>query len=148
MCYVDIKADTDVEEVFNYYRDSINKLKRDFLGVKFVHFTVPLMVQKENWKTKIKKLIGKKDIWELEDNIKRNEFNDFLLKEYQGKDPIFDLAKIESTYPDGKRQGFSFGDKTYYSLIGLYSNDGGHLNEKGQIWVASHMLSFLARLLK
>ncbi len=101
---------------------------------------------KTSIKTWIKKIIGKKDIWEYDDNIKRNQYNQLLKEYYEGKEPVFDLAKIESTYPDGKRCTFEKDGKTYYSLVSEYTSDGGHLNEKGRKIVAEKLLVFLANL--
>jgi hypothetical protein len=35
-------------------------------------------------KTWIKKLLGKKYVWEYDDNIQRNRFNDLFRQEYKG----------------------------------------------------------------
>ena len=72
-------------------------------------------------------------------NINRNQFNEILRKEYEGKAPIFDLAKIESTYPDGK---------TSYSMVPDYTYDGGHLNETGRKKAAEQLLVLLANISK
>ena len=88
--------------------------------------------------------MGKKDIWEYDANIKKNEFNDLLTNYYAGKDPVFDIAYFESTYPDGKRSTFSKEGKSYFDLAPEYTYDDGHLNEKGRQWVAKHLLNFLA----
>ena len=145
-CYVDVRANSDVQKVFDYYKKTIESLEKEYPDVTFVHFTVPLTVTKTSIKTWIKKIIGKKDIWEYDDNIKRNEYNDLLRKYYSGKEPVFDIAEIESTYPDGKRCTFSKDGKTYYSLVPEYTNDGGHLNEKGRKIVAEKLLVLLANL--
>ena len=111
-----------------------------------IHVTVPLTTTKTTWKTWIKKLIGKKELWEYDDNIKRNEFNELLIKEYDGKEPVFDLAKVESTYPDGRRETCTHKGKTSYSLVPDYTYDGGHLNETGRKKAAEQLLILLAKL--
>ena len=145
-CYVDIRGNSDVNNVFTYYKESMAKLKQEFANTTTVHFTVPLTTTKTTWKTWIKRLIGKKDIWEYDDNIKRNEYNALLLNTYSGKEPVFDLAKLESTFPDGRRCTFSKDGKAYYSLVPEYTTDGGHLNEKGRKFIAEQLLIFLAKL--
>ena len=77
-------------------------------------------------------------------NIKRNQFNDLLIQKYKDKDPIFDLAKSESTYPGGERNHFKNNGKKYYTLINEYTSDGGHLNEIGRYFVARDFLVFLS----
>ena len=146
LCFADIIGTTDVNGVFELYKNTMSHLKKECPQTTFVHVTVPLLRSKISVKTWIKRALGKKDIWGLEGNIKRNEFNNLLIKEYEGKDLIFDLAMIESTFPDGKRSSFTFDRKTYYSLIPEYTHDGGHLNERGRKIVAEQLLIFLAKL--
>ena len=145
-CYVDVTARTDVERVFADYKNTISRLRESYPGTMLIHVTAPLTVTKTTFKTWIKKIIRKKDIWEYDDNIKRNQFNELLKKEYTGKEPIFDLSKIESTFPDGTRSSFTKDGRPYYSLISDYTHDGGHLNEKGRKIVAEQLLLLLANL--
>ena len=90
--------------------------------------------------------MGIKKIWEYDDNIKRNEYNEMIIKKYEGKEPVFDIAKIQSTFPDGTRCSFSKDGKTYYSMVPEYTNDGGHLNEIGRKKVAEQFLILLTNL--
>jgi hypothetical protein len=148
-CFVDIDSKTDVKKVFAKYKDSISKERKNFPGTTLLHVTVPLLRRQENgFKARIKKLVGVggDGFFDDEHNVARNSFNDLLRGEYGGKEPIFDLAGIESTLPDGKRLSFEKGGKIYYSLVPEYTNDGGHLNEKGQKIVAEQFLIFLATL--
>ena len=124
----------------------MTQLKKRFQDMIIIHFTVPLKVTKTTWKTWIKKILRKEEIWEYDDNIKRNEYNKMLLKKYKGKEPVFDIARIQSTLPDGTRSSFTKGGRTYYSMAPEYSYDGGHLNEKGRKIVAEQLLIFLANL--
>ena len=79
-------------------------------------------------------------------NIKRNEFNDLVRKEYTGKEPVFDLAMVESTYSNGSRNRFKADGNAYSALVPEYSHDGRHLNETGRKKVAEQLLIFLANL--
>jgi hypothetical protein len=146
LCFADIIGTTDVNRIFEAYKNTMSHLKKEYPQTTFVHVTVPLLRTKITFKNWIKRALGKKDIWGLDGNIKRNEFNNLLRKEYKGEDPIFDLAIIESTYPDGKRSSFTVGGKTYDSLVPEYTHDGGHLNERGRKIVAEQLLIFLANL--
>ena len=145
-CYVDITKDRNIREMFEQYKNAIEQIKRDYPQLKIIHFTSPLTVSKTNWKTMIKKLLGKKNLWEYSDNIARNQFNMLIKRQYQDKDPVFDILQIESTRPDGSRQSFKFNQKTYYSLVADYTNDGGHLNESGRKLMAEKFLLLLANM--
>lgn len=143
-CYLDMRAATDVDAILSDYNDSIVQLRTKYPEITIIHFTEPLTIFKTTWKTYIKKLIGKDVIWEYDDNIKRNEYNKMLLNQYEGKEPILDIAKIQSTYPDGTRSSFQKDGKTYYSLVPDYTYDVGHLNEVGRKKVAEQFLILLA----
>jgi lysophospholipase L1-like esterase len=128
----------------------MSKLMQDFPETTFVQVTTPLVAEPsgsvafKNW---IKQLIGKPP-FRLSDNVKINQLNELIRSEYAGKAPIFDLAEIESTFPDGRRQTFSQDGKEYFSLVPDYTGDMGHLNETGRKIVADKLLVFLANLVK
>jgi hypothetical protein len=147
-CWADIKPDTDISQVFKHYKAAMAKLMQDFPQTTFVHVTTPLVAEPsgsvafKNW---IKQLIGKPP-FRLSDNVKINQLNELIRAEYTGKAPIFDLAQIESTFPDGRRQTFSQDGKDYFSLAPDYTGDMGHLNETGRKIVAEQLLIFLTNL--
>lgn len=138
-CYIDVHRGSDVKKLFSEYKDTMGRLKKDYPQTTFAHVTVPLTTPTPPLKAFVKRLMGKQ-----ENNINRNLFNDMLLKEYEGKEPIFDLAKYESTYANGSRAVSSVGGTSYYSLVPEYTDDGGHLNRKGRKTVALEFLRFLA----
>ena len=144
-CYLDFMPDTDVQKVFSEYRDAMSHLKMEYPEIAFIHVTVPLTARQSGIKAWIKKLIGR-PVRGVDDNIKRNQFNELLRQEYDGKGPIFDLEKIESTYPDGRRMLFEKDGKNYYSMVPEYTHDGGHLNETGRRKVAEQLLILLSNL--
>ena len=94
----------------------------------------------------IKKVLRKAYIWEYDNNVSRNEYNDLLREAYEGREAFFDLAKIESTYPGGKRSTFNRKGGTFPSLIPQYTPDAGHLNQMGRKIVAEQLLILLANL--
>ena len=144
-CYVDISPETNVESIFSDYSSSIEQLNKKFPDMTIIHFTNPLTQEQTGPKSWIKKIIGR-PISGVEDNIKRNKYNELLIKKYDGKEPIFDIAKIESTLPDGTRSTFEKDGKIYYSMAPEYTYDDGHLNEKGRKLVAEQLLVMLAAL--
>jgi hypothetical protein len=147
-CYVDITARTDIDKTFDEYKKTMTVMKNEYPSATFIHITTPLVSLKPTGlKAWIKKIIGRFD-GNVEDNIKRNKFNERMRKEFGKKDHMFDLATIESTYPDGKRCTFNKDGKTHYAMVPTYTNDGGHLNELGRKVVAQQLLIFLAELEK
>ena len=143
-CYLDITEETNVQKLFESYKQTMDKLQKEFPETVFLYATVPLRTVNTSWKTWIKKLIGKDYIWEYADNIKRNEFNSMIRKAYEDTGRVFDIARAESTYTDGNRETFSYKGNDYAALVPAYTNDGGHLNELGRRQVAAHLLALMA----
>jgi lysophospholipase L1-like esterase len=77
-----------------------------------------------------------------EDNMKRSIFNRMLKEKYGSR--VFDLAGVESTYPDGAKAEFSKNNGKFAYLIPAYSDDGGHLNKLGKQRIAEELIRFLS----
>jgi len=144
-CFVDVVTGTDVNRLFNDYKSKLATLKEKYPNVIFVHWTVPLMTVQTGPKAFIKRIIGK-TLGGYSDNIKREQYNAMLRKEYGNREPVFDLAAIESTNPDGSRLSFNQNDLIGYALVPKYTSDGGHLNKKGRKIVAEQLLILLANI--
>jgi hypothetical protein len=147
LCYVDVTANTDATAVFGGYKEKFSYLKKKYPGTTFIHLTVPLTTLQTGVKAWVKQMIGR-SVDGYEDNIKREQINEMIRKEYAGKEPVFDLAMIESTKPGGSRSSFKHEDRNYYSLVPEYTYDGGHLNKMGRRIVAGNLLVLLANLSK
>ena len=141
-CYVDFGPNTDVNKLFSHYKKTMEMLQNERPNILFVHITTPLTAKLNNWKSRIKRLLGMQKRDDAS-NIKREEFNQLLHKEFP-QTLIFDIARIESTHPDGSRERFSEDGRTYYRMAPEYTTDGGHLNPLGQHHVAAAMAEFLA----
>ena len=140
-CYLDLTPHTDVAELFSAHRDGVRALQGRHPEITFVHVTAPLTTVETGPKLLLKRLLGKPSSRDA--NRKRNEFNDRVRREFQGE-PIFDLARIESTRPDGSRAFFVTGGDTVYTLAPELTDDGGHLNAAGRRAAAIELVSVLA----
>jgi hypothetical protein len=143
-CYVDIDSSTDIRRMFENYRDGITALKLKYPSLKIVHITCPLTTVEPAAKAWIKSLLARTSWRDVE--AKRNEFNRLLTQAYAGRDPIFDLAQVESTHSDGSRSYFVRGNERIYTLVPEFTTDGGHLNEAGRRAAAEQLLLLLAKL--
>ncbi len=139
-CYVDMLSISNAQQVFDEYAKAMQDLKDRHRDLAVIHFTVPLTTNEKAWKLWIKNILGRKDIQKPTDNMRRNQYNELLIEKYKGKEPVFDIANLESTYPDGSRSTFAYEGKTYYSLVPEYTDDGGHLNAQGRKRVAAQLL--------
>jgi hypothetical protein len=144
-CYIDFNARSDVNAIFVEYKEAMQRLKEKYPDTRFMHATIPLLKVQTGPKAWVKKVLGR-TLDGTKDNVKRCEFNDMIRAEYEGTGPIFDIAKYESTRPDGSRETFELDGKEYYAFVPVYTNDGGHLNKLGSKYLASELLIWLTQL--
>ena len=140
-CYVDVNLETDIDALFNGYRQTVQEVKSKHPDVTLVHVTLPLTTGQSGVKGFIKRVIGRPSTWDI--NQRRNRFNDKLRAEF-AREPIFDLAALESTRPDGSREQATLRGETVYAMSPDYTPDGGHLNPEAQRLFADHLLKVLA----
>lgn len=124
-CYVDITAKTNVTSLFATYRKAMARLKAAHPTTVILHATVPLTAK------------------DPASNVKRHQYNK-LIRETYSKRRIVDVARAESTTPQGKRVTGTYKGKRYYAMHPDYSTDGGHLNEVGARVVAAELLKAVA----
>jgi hypothetical protein len=146
-CYVDIIASTNTAELFDYYKERMHHLKNEYPNINIVLMTVPLTGIQKGWKSMVKKLLSKVPYGYIE-NLKRSEFNKMIMEEFSGVFPIFDLARIESTLPDGTIEKFSYKEAEHPCVPDFYTSDMGHLNDYGAKVVSYNLLAFLAEEVK
>jgi hypothetical protein len=144
LCYVDFDAPVDPGKLFARYQETIAGLRARHPGTTFVHVTTPLTAAQGGWKPLVKKVLGKESSEAR--NARREQYNALMRSAYQGKEPLFDLAAVESTRPDGSRELASFAGKQVPMLVPAYTGDGGHLNAEGQDRAAAALVALLASL--
>jgi hypothetical protein len=144
LCYVDIHKQTDPEQLFAEYQRHVDALKSANPSLTIVHFTLPLTII-ENWKGVVRATLTR-HATNRERNVVRHRYNELVRATYGDKDPVFDLAQLESTLPDGRTVRFRAGEEHVPLLAQEYTNDGGHLNERGRRFIAEQLLITLARV--
>jgi len=71
------------------------------------------------------------------ENLRREEYNTLLRRAFRGREPIFDLARVESTAPDGTTASVNWnGHERAGHGRGNTPTTGGHLNAKGKLLAA------------
>lgn len=143
LCYIDIHTHTDAQALFEQYRRRVDDLKARNPSLTIVHFTAPLTTI-ENWKGRLRAAVTRSNT-QRDRNVVRHRYNELLRQTYQGREPIFDLARLESTLPDGKSVSYRVGDVAVPLLAPQYTDDGGHLNATARKMVAEQLLIMLAR---
>jgi hypothetical protein len=147
-CYVDLgdEAGRDPAKLLEMYRAAVAAARAARPDLNLVHVTIPLKSDPLGIPNAIKRAIGMGTAHD-EDNVLRNAFNDLLRAEYAGE-PLFDLARAESTLPDGSRTGFKRDGKTVYTLAKQYTYDAGHLNQEGMRHVAAEFARAMAAAIR
>ncbi len=144
LCYADFNAATDARRIADDYIAGLESLARRHPNTSFVAVTVPLMAVQTGPKAWIKRLIGKQPSGYL-DNAKRLEFNTLLRDQYLATGRLFDLARTE-TESNGKYCMVNVGGREVEALCPELTNDGGHLNERGQALTAAAFVNFVSSL--
>lgn len=144
-CYIDFDDQSDAASIFDTYARTMDEMKRQYPEVTFVHVTAPLRSIERGPGVWAREILGKRNRAKYA-NAARGEFNR-LLRERYAADPIFDLAAVMSTYPDGRRETFTLDGRTYESLVPAFTNDGGHLNAVGATYGAAGLVQSVAAAL-
>lgn len=143
-CYVDVNADTDPARLFADYQATIEEARRRHPGLLILHMTLPLHTADEGMGERIRTVLGFPTQTRL--NAIRNRYNELLLQTYGGRDPVFDLALLESTRSDGSRAFTRYRGENVYMLAPEWTYDGGHLNDSAKYRAAERLLVFLAQV--
>jgi lysophospholipase L1-like esterase len=142
-CYLDITPETNVEQLFASHRKALQEMRARHPNLTFVHVTAPLTRLESGPRFLAKRLLGKPTTRDA--NVRRNRFNAMLREEYAGE-PMFDLAMVESTRPNGSRSFFNEGSDTVYTLAPELTSDGGHLNAAGRRAAAREFGAVIGRI--
>jgi len=147
-CFIDFTANTDAKSLFASYKTSIEALQSKNPGTTFVHVTAPLTIVEGGLKARIKHFLNLAPLYGTIENLRREEYNKLIRETYMGREPVFDLARIESTAKSGKVETVKWDGINIPVLTPGYSSDGGHLNDSGKIVAARELVSVLASIQK
>jgi hypothetical protein len=139
-CYVDVHTRTSCEELWSAYAATSERLER--LAVRQAHMTTPLRAVSSALGLFVRRVLGRRDA-ELANNAMRERFNERIRQNFS---PLFDLAHLESLGASGCAATLPFERARVRALAGEFTNDGGHLNARGQQAVARQLLDFLQSL--
>lgn len=141
-CYADIEPGTDTASLFESYQRTLADLAASHPRTTFVHATAPLKIMQRGLRARAKRLLGRPA--GTADNARRGDYNALVREAYEGREPIFDIARIESTAPGGETTSIVWGGRRVPVLVPAYTDDGGHLNAAGQERAARELVRVLA----
>lgn len=143
-CYVDVNFQSNPKQMFEDYRRTVNEVRAKHPGIRIVHVTLPLTSDPGTIRyvaAVVRRLPTSRGL-----NLIRHQYNEMLRTEYGGKEPIFDLAALESTEPDGTQKLVRYKGERVPVLSNAWTYDGGHLNEAGRRRIAEAFLTTLVSL--
>ncbi len=143
-CYVDIEERSDPQAIFDRYRKTIEGVREAAPRARILHMTAPLTARTPTWKQLVKRLLGRGGSGDEAAKM-RAQFNRLMREGFPG-DGLFDLARYESTFPDGRRHTVDIDGTEAEFLVDEYTSDGGHLNERGRSAVSGELLHVLASM--
>lgn len=151
LCYEDVGRRAKGQRGLpDRYAAMVSRLGAVQPATRVIPVTAPLRAEPASWKTPLKRLLGR-ETEEDADNALRNAYNQQLLARLaQGGHGtlVFDLARAESTRPDGSRSSFTYNGSPVHTLAAAYTDDGGHLNPAGRRQVAAEFVHVLALALR
>lgn len=145
LCFADFNADTEAKQLANSYIASLDALAQRHPNTRFVAVTAPLMAVQSGPKAWLKRLAGRQPNGYM-DNVRRSEFNTALREHYLSSGRLFDLARVEAE-SSGKYCWTSVDGRTVEALCPELTDDGGHLNERGEELAATALLNTLNSVL-
>lgn len=140
-CYVDFRGDTDVDALFGDYVAMVERLSKSHPSLRFVHATAPLSTVQTGLKAFLKHLVGRPAQGEAE-NQARHRYNELVRARFASTKAVFDIARVESEGPH--TCSFERDGKRWPCLAPALTDDGGHLNEKGQAAAAHAFVEAIA----
>jgi hypothetical protein len=143
-CYVDVDERTDPKGLFARYQSTVARLRSQHPEATVVHVTLPLMTEPSMLRYAMNKVRGIST--HRDENAKRADYNALLRSAYNGREPVFDLAALESTRADGTLEYGVLNGVEVPALAREWSSDGGHLNAAGRRRIAEQFLATLAAL--
>ncbi len=145
-CYVDLMAQSDPVELFEAYTRAMETLRQRMPEIVFIHVTIPIESlprgAKNMIKEGVKKVLRRPGVYER--NLVRHRYNEMLRSAYEGKEPIFDIARLESTNPQGCTVFRAVGSEKVPFMDARFTADGGHLNKLARKRIAEQLLIVLA----
>lgn len=144
-CYVDVTRQTDPVQLFESYSEAMDSLRESNPGLRILHITLPLQ---KDWGTIHHLYVALKGdrTTHRELNWIRHRYNERLRRSYDGKEPIFDIARLQSIGRDGRERTVRFRGQRVPVLADEWTYDGGHLNEAARRRVGEAFLVMLATL--
>ncbi len=142
--YQDVNAETDIDDLFQSYADTMSSLEAANPDISFLYTTVPVTTA-NSWRSVERSTITglsnvNQPLWQ--DNIARERLNTLLRERYEETGRLFDIAALQANAGGDKVIAKQHEDLWYYVMNPRLSRDGKRLNSVGARELA-HVLALL-----
>jgi hypothetical protein len=145
-CHTDISSAGDAATMFEAYRDTVETIQFEHPDVTVVHATVPLTTVESAIESGARQLFGRPT--RRDAAIARHRYNERVRAEFTGTEPVFDLATVQSTQPDGTLAGFTVSGARIETLAAHNTYDGVHLTPQCERAAATALLDLLSDVIE
>jgi hypothetical protein len=140
-CYVDIVRPADSDMLFAAYSEMVETISFEHPDVTLVHATIPLTTVEGLLLAGARRFLGRPTLRAAA--AARHRYNELMRAEFSVDQPFFDLARIESTTPNGGVATFRVSETSVETLAPPNTTDGGHLTPQCQEAAAWALLDVL-----
>ncbi len=145
-CYGDITYPGEYNLLFDAYRDTVEAIQFEHPDVTLVHATIPLTIVENGFKARTKVYLGRTS--RRDAAIARHRYNELVRAEFGVAEPLFDVAKIQATQPDGTVAGFTVAGSMIQTLASGNTADGTGLNAQCSRVAAETLLDVVADVIE
>jgi hypothetical protein len=136
----DISRSTDATRVLDVYAGAVERIRRARPKLELVHATAPLREPDHGTRAAIRRMVGGGSDAA---NATRGRFNDALRKRFAG-DVFLDIARAESTRPDGTEVTVLVKGERWPALATEYGRGARDLTDQGRTMLGRELLLTLS----
>jgi hypothetical protein len=142
-CHGDISSFHESTMLFDAYCETVDAIRFEHPDVTLIHATIPLVTTIESLRERAKRYMGRPTA--RESAIARHRYNELVRNEFGLSEPIFDVARIQSTGVGGTRAGFNAdGTVIETSAVENTSDGGSDLSASCRIAAAESLLEVIS----
>jgi hypothetical protein len=145
-CHGDIASADDCAGLFAAYRDAVDTIQFEHPDVTLVHSTIPLTLVDGGLKARTSDYLGRTR--DRQPAMARHHYNELIRAEFGSSEPVFDIAGIQATRPDGSRAGFTAAGTTIETLAPDNTDDAGELTMQCRAAAAAALLDLLSGVIE
>lgn len=144
--YEDVSANTNVDQVFQSYFETMDSIERANPDITFLYATVPVTTA-NSWREVAKdEVSGLNDVEQpaWQDNIARERLNALIRAQYAATGRLFDIAALQARIDGSRVAAKTHENQWYYVMNPALAKDGKRLNTRGAAQLADTLMRLVA----